>query len=469
MNIKKAAMINMMFKYSTVFIQLLINSILARIISPDEFGIIAILTVFINFFSILSDMGIGSAVIQYKQLNNRDYSNIYSFTVYLAALLSIIFCGLSFVIAWIYEDSVYVFLCMILSLSIFFNTLNMVPNALLLKQQKFKQIGIRTFTITFLCGVITIAFAYIGFSYYALVLNSVLTAFLIYVWNKNSVKLTFKLRIEWESIRLIRKFSTYQFCFGLINYFSRNLDNLLIGLKMSKIELGYYDRAYKLMTYPITMLPSVINPVLHPILSNYQNNVSYISKQYIKLINILSFISIPVTVLCVFASSEIVTILYGNQWDRAVPIFQALSLSIYFQINNSITGSIYQSLGKTNLLMKTGIINTIISIIAIIIGIITGNTIMLGVLVSIAYILHFFITNYILFRFGFRLRYQNFITEIYKNLLILFLLFAFTFIIPFGSKNVFISVVLKSFWVIAIYGILLLVSGNYKKIINSWR
>lgn len=469
MNIKKAAMINMIFKYSTVFIQLLINSILARIISPDEFGVMAILTVFINFFSILSDMGIGSAVIQYKQLSHEDYNNIYTFTMYLAVLLGVLFCGLSFVIAWIYQDNVYVFLCMILSLSIFFNTLNMVPNALLLKKQKFRQVGFRLFTVTLMCGVITIALSYFGFSYYALVLNSVLTAFLIYIWNKRYVKLTFKKKIEWDSIRLIRKFSAYQFCFGLINYFSRNLDNLLIGLKMSKIDLGYYDRAYKLMTYPITMLPSVINPVLHPILSNYQEDVCYISKQYMKLVNLLSAISIPVTVFCVIGSAEIVTILYGNQWEIAIPIFQALSISIYFQINNSITGAIYQSLGKTNLLMKTGMINTTISIVAILVGIISSDIIFLGVLVSIAYIMHFFVTNYILFNYAFHLKYHNFIKGIYLNLIILVLLFVLSWIFPFNFENIFISFIIKCFWVITIYGILLVISGNHRKIIKSWR
>jgi len=107
-SIKKAVIINMVSKYSTVIIQLIINAILSRLLLPEEFGVVAVITVFINFFNILSDMGIGAAIIQNKELDDNDNQNIFSFTFYIGIALGIIFIFMSFIIAWIYEDKRYI-------------------------------------------------------------------------------------------------------------------------------------------------------------------------------------------------------------------------------------------------------------------------------------------------------------------------------------------------------------------------
>ena len=228
-SIKKAALINFVSKYSNIIIQLLINSILARLLSPEEYGVVAVITVFISFFTIIADMGIGPAIIQDKTLKKRELSDIFIFTFITGIIISIGFIIFSIPISIFYNNKIYINLGSILSISIFFNVLNIVPNAMLLKEKQFRLIGIRTIVISIVSGFITIILALRGLSYYSLVINSVLIALLTFIVNIFYVKLKIYFKFNINSIKKIREFSIYQFAFNFINYFSRNLDNLTIG------------------------------------------------------------------------------------------------------------------------------------------------------------------------------------------------------------------------------------------------
>ena len=129
---------NAVAKYSSVIVQLGVTAILARLITPEEFGIVAIATVLITFFSIFSDMGLGSAIIQRQDLTNKDYSSIYSFSVYLSMLLGLLFFIASYPIASYYKNNELELICQLLSLNLLFSTLNLVPNALISKARRFK-------------------------------------------------------------------------------------------------------------------------------------------------------------------------------------------------------------------------------------------------------------------------------------------------------------------------------------------
>lgn len=107
-NIKKATIINFFSKYSNIFIQLLLNSILARLLTPDDYGIVAIITVFISFFTVIADMGIGPAIIQHKDLSKKQISDIFIFTVFVGLLVSIGFILFSYPLAMFYDNRVYI-------------------------------------------------------------------------------------------------------------------------------------------------------------------------------------------------------------------------------------------------------------------------------------------------------------------------------------------------------------------------
>ena len=464
MNLRKATLINFVGKYSNVIIQLIINSILARLLSPEDFGIVAILTVFTNFFTVLSDMGISTGIIQRKDLNDEDNNTIFSFTVYLGIILSIIFCCLSVPISILYENRKLLFLCIFLSPSILFNTLNMVPNAILLKKQLFAAIAIRTIFINIIVGIITVILAFVGLKYYALIINSILISFFTFIFTFIKTQLKFKIRFSKSALYKIKDLSSYQFAFSFVNYFSRNLDNMLTGKFFGETVLGYYDKAYKLMTYPNTMLTGVISSALHPILSEYQSFPNLIYQKYVQILNGILSVGTPISVICFVCAKEIIVILYGSQWSDSIIILQLLSLSVLVQLCMSTSGAIFQSLGNTKLLFKTGLLNSLVLVRCMGISLIFKNVVYLGLFVSIGYNLTFFFTYFSLVKFGFKKSILSFFKSIGYYFGVYFLLLIVSmFLINYEPYNIFFNMILKCIIIIFLYALLLFLNKNIRK------
>ena len=255
-------------KYSGIIVSLVVAGILARLIEPEEFGIVAIATVIISFFSIFSDLGIAPAIIQNKELSQKDLSNIFTFTIWLGISISILFFLCSWPISHFYKNGTLLTICQLLSLNLFFASANIVPNALLFKEKEFKFIAYRSLTIQISGGVMAITAAILGAGLYALIINPILSSILLFIISFR--KKPQELAQTWgiQSMKKILSFSAYQFMFNVINYFSRNLDKLLIGKYMDMVALGYYEKSYRLMMLPLQNITHVISPVMHPIFEN---------------------------------------------------------------------------------------------------------------------------------------------------------------------------------------------------------
>ena len=279
-SIKKAGIINAVSRYTTVLLNLVFTSILARLLSPSDYGIVAVTSVFTNFFVILADMGIGTGIIQNKTLSKEEVNHIFGLTIYLGIFLTVVCALFGYPLSLFYKNELYIGICIILSLSLTFSTFNMVPNALLMKDKQFVKVAIRNIVVPIVTNIVAIILAFLGFKYYALVIQSVFLSFLTFTWNYYSahkdydLKVAFK--IDFTGFNKIRNYSGFQFVFSLVNYFSRNLDNLLVSKVFNEAVLGIYDKAYRLMLYPLSMLTGVITPVLHPILSEHQDDFEYI-------------------------------------------------------------------------------------------------------------------------------------------------------------------------------------------------
>ncbi|MEY8612039.1 lipopolysaccharide biosynthesis protein [Parabacteroides segnis] len=356
-------------KYSGIIVSLVVAGILARLIDPEDFGVVAIATVIISFFNIFSDLGIAPAIIQNKTLLKKDFSNIFTFTLWLGISIAILFFLCSWPISHFYKNNTLLTICQLLSLNLFFASANIVPNALLYKKKEFKFIAYRSLTIQIIGGSMAIIAALMGAGLYALVINPILSSILLFIisFRKNPQKLSRTWGIQ--SMKKIFSFSAYQFMFNVINYFSRNLDKLLIGKYMDMVALGYYEKSYRLMMLPLQNITHVISPVMHPIFSDFQNDLTKLSISYNKVIRFLAFIGFPLSVLLCSCSKEIILIIFGEQWMPSVPVFQILSISVGIQIILSTSGSIFQAANDTRSLFICGLFSTLLNIIGILTGI----------------------------------------------------------------------------------------------------
>ncbi len=361
-------------KYSGIIISLVVAGILARLIAPEEFGIVAIATVIISFFGIFSDLGIAPAIIQNKDLTGKDLNRIFSFTLWLGIMISILFFLCSWPISFFYKQKTLLTICQLLSINLFFASANIVPNALLFKNKEFKFIAYRSLTIQFIGGSIAISAAIAGAGLYALVINPIFSSILLFIisYRKNPQKLQYTFGLD--SVQKIFSFSAYQFLFNVINYFSRNLDKLLIGKYMNMNALGYYEKSYRLMMLPLQNITHVISPVMHPIFSGFQDDLHKLADSYEKVIHILAFIGLPLSALLWFSAREITLILFGDQWMPSVPVFQILSISVGIQIILSTSGSIFQAANDTKSLFICGVFSTLLNVSGIVIGIFVFKT-----------------------------------------------------------------------------------------------
>lgn len=418
-SIKNAVYLNAAARYSTLVLRLLFNAALARILVPEDFGVVAVAMVFTTFFSLLSDMGLGAGIIQNKELSRYDIGSIFAFSLRLGLVLMGAFALLSFPMAHFYGNQALVPVGMLLSIQLFFNTLNVVPNALLLKQKEFKKVALRILCACLTSGTVGIVLALLGLKYYALAVQAILDAMFIFGWNYFSTRPPMARKPSRASLEKIRSYSSYLFGFNLVNYFARNLDNLLIGKYMGAAQLGYYDKSYKLMLYPVNNLTHVITPVLHPILSEHQDDKAYIYEKYRQVVKVLSLLGAFITPFFWFASEEIIPILYGKQWLPAIPCLQWMALAMWAQMILSSAGTIFQSLGDTRRLLWSGSMNAVLVVVFIIAGLVEGSIVAVARNVAIAYNLQFVATFYILVHLSFGFRTREFLKGLSPDLCVM--------------------------------------------------
>lgn len=460
-SLKQATLINACSKYSVVFLNLIFSAVLARILTPDDFGVLAIVTVFVNFFTLFSDMGIGFAVVQNKTLTEEDTNRIFTFSVFLGIGLGLVFALFSPVLVWFYKNTAYYTVGPLLGLGLMLSTFNMVPNAQLMKQKRFVTVAVRTVLTCVIGYAAAVLIALRGGRYYSLVCQQLLTACFVLVWNLKTVRLKLDFHKIRASVDKIKRFSSYQFGFNFINYFSRNLDNLLCGYYFGEVQVGYYDKSYKLMRYPVNNLTNVITPAMQPILSDYQDDPAYIFEKYKAVVKFLGVIAVFISCLSFFASKEIILLYFGSQWEGAVLSFHYLSISLFFQIVGGISGSIFQSVNKTKEMFISGLIGSAITVAGIVAGISTGSIDGLALCYSISFILNFLKSQWFLSRFCFRERFWNLISMFSNDLYIAAAVCAALAVLP-RFESLWLSLIVKTGLASLVFLGMLIVTKEYK-------
>lgn len=389
-------------RYAGIAVQIFVTAILARLLSPTEFGIVAVCMVAIAFFDLFTDMGIGAAVVQRQDLEQEDHDHLFSFSIYFGFVLTVLFCLAAQPIAQWYGEESLAFYLQLLGLMLLFKTFNMLPNALLMKAKRFRFVAIRTLIIQIATGVIACIGAYLGWGVYALLVNPILSSIGTYIVNRRSVTLQFHLRVNFCPLRKVFSYSFYQFAFNLVNYFARNLDKILTGKYLSMQDLGFYEKSYRLVMLPMQNITGVVNPVIQPVLAEYQDDKEFLGEQLLRILRILNMVCFPISVVAFFCAKEIIILFFGDQWYAAIPCFQILCLSIGFQAANNITGSFYQVSNSTRQLFWVGALSAVENVVCFVVAVHFWGTVeSVAVAFSAAFVAAFLQTYFVLFHFIF--------------------------------------------------------------------
>lgn len=442
-------------KYSGLVISLVVMAILARLLSPNDFGTVAIATVFINFFSIFTNIGISSAIVQNKELTARDINHIYMVTLWIGVILSVLFFFSAEFIARYYQDNRLIIICQLLSISLFFSSAGTVPNTLFFKDKDFKFIAWRTFIIQITIGLLAVIAAWAGAGLYTLLIQPVLSSIAIYLISLKKYPQKFLYTWGIDSLRKIWSYSMYQFLFNVMSYFIRNLDKMLIGKYIGMAPLGYYEKSYRLMSLPIQNITYVITPVLHPILCDYQQEKDRLATINERMVRLLAFIGFPLGILLFFCGHELVLFVFGSQWEPSVPAFQILSLSVGFQIVMSSSGSYFQSSNDTRGLFICGLFTVFTTCAGFLICILFFRTLeAFAYSMLISYFLCFIQCYWQLYRYRFHRKqlhlYRQLVSPLIITLLIGGLLYAISPCLT--GCNIIINLCTKGFLTLLLWG-----------------
>ena len=454
-------------KYSGIIISLVVAGILARLLSPDDFGIVAIATVIISFFAIFTDMGLSPAIIQNKALTQDDLTNIYSFTFWTGIAVALLFFIASWPISAYYDSPILRTLCQLLSINLFFASVNIVPGALFYKNKEFKFIAIRSFVIQITAGTGAVIAALSGAGLYALLITPIVSSILIYIISFHRYPQHLRMTLGLSSIRKIFSYSVYQFLFNVICYFSRNLDKLLIGKHMGMSDLGYYEKSYRLMMLPLQNITQVVTPVMHPIFSDFQDDKMKLATSYERIIRFLAFIGLPLSVLLFFTAEEVTLIIFGNQWLPSVAVFRILALSVGIQIILSSSGSIFQAAGDTRSLFICGLFSSTLNVAGIVLGIFYFGTLtaIAGCIVT-TFTINFVQCYWQMYRVTFRQSAWPFIRQLISPLVISILIALVLIPMQYALEgmNIFVTIIAKGIVSFIIFGIYIQMTHEYDMI-----
>lgn len=442
-------------KYSGVIISLVVAGVLARLLSPDDFGVVAIATVIIAFFNLFTDMGVSPAIVQHKSLNKEELSDIFSFTVWTGIGISVLFFAASWLIADYYESDILRILCQLLSVNLFFASATIVPGALFYRNKEFKFIAIRSFIIQISGGTAAVTAALCGAGLYALIITPILSSILIFVISYRRYPQRLRFTLGLTVLRKIFSYSAYQFLFNVINYFSRNLDKLLIGKYMSMSDLGYYEKSYRLMMLPLQNITQVITPVMHPIFSDFQNDKVKLATSYERIIRFLSFIGLPLSVLLFFTAREVTLIIFGNQWLPSVPVFRILSLSVGIQIILSSSGSIFQAAGDTRSLFVCGLFSSTLNVAGMLLGIFYFGTLTaVASCIVVTFTVNFIQCYWQMYRVTFRKSIRPFVRQLISPLAVSCLMTLALIPMQYAMEemNIFVTIIAKGIISFIIFG-----------------
>ena len=374
-------------RYGNFLINLGVTAALARLISPAEFGVVALLQIFTGLFQIISNSGLAAAVVQNNSLTDEDTNAIYSFSVLFAGVVSLVIPLVGLGLMLYKQDMVYLKASVFMMATVYLISITSVPNAVLMRQLKFNILAYTQLLNIIVSGIVSVTLAFAGFGVFA-ILTGTLTATLT-----DFVLKFFITNIQWagihgKSIYKVKSFAINILSADIIKYLTSNIDNFIVSSMFGSVALANYAKSYQLIKYPQFMIGGVFSSVLVPVLRQKQDDLAYIHNFYTKVNEFVAWISFSVSGFMVVHANEIILFVFGRQWGTAVTPFTYLALAVGTQILISLLFPMFEVLGQTKIMVNLNIVNVFLSLSLMIVGLFTHSLSLFALTVAVGIILN---------------------------------------------------------------------------------
>lgn len=371
-NLKQKAASGMIWtamqKYSTMGILFISGIILARLLTPYDYGCIGMLNIFMVLANTFIDGGFASALIQKKRPSQVDYSTIFFWNMGMSAVMYAVLFFSAPAIARFYGIPQLSTVLRVQGIVLFINAFNLIQDNLLRKKINFKVISIVTIITSIISLTITIWMAYKGFGVWALVAQNIVSAsittivFWFYVkWRPTWV-------FSWASFKELFSFGFYMFLTSLLNKFSTQIQGLLIGKVYNPSTLGYYSKASSTEKLASHSISQVMTQVTYPLYAEVQDNKESMIGMIRRLSMTLAYITFPLMFILFLCAKPIFVLLYSERWVQSVPYFQVLCLAGLASCLMAVNTQPIAAIGKSKTMFVWTIIKRTIGICFVVVG-----------------------------------------------------------------------------------------------------
>lgn len=356
---------------SNIF-RLLGTVVMARLLTPEHFGLVGMVTALAAFAEMFKDLGLGTATIQQKEITHEQISTLFWVNAGIGAGFMLVFAGSALLISRFYADERLFWVCIAISSTFLFGGLTVQHQAVLRRQMHFSQLAFIQFFATAVSMVVGIVLAWKGFEYWSLVWKEVARAmvqtsgtWLYSGWRPG-------LPVQGAGVSNMLRMGSHVTGFNVLVFASKFLDQVLLGKFWGAEPVGLYKQAGQLLRMPVNLFIYPITYVMTPALSALQSEPQRYCSYFTRVVSFLSFIYVPLIIYVAVYSEGLVTLFLGEKWLASVPVLQVLALGAVVEPIAGVCGIVMISYGRTKDYFRLGVAQSIVQTIAIVIGVMWG-------------------------------------------------------------------------------------------------
>ncbi len=374
-------------------IQFIVGLILARILSPREFGLVGMLTIFIAISQAFIESGFTSALIRKKDCTQEDYSTIFYFNILSGIFFYLLLILFSGIISSFFNEPQLKILIIILGIGLILNSLSIVQRTILTKELNFKLQMKVSIVSSVGSGILAIVMAYYGFGVWSLIALTLsrfgLNSLFLWLWTQWVPSRVFSK----ASFKELFSFGSKLMISGLIDTVYRNVYNLVIGKYFSAIELGYYSMADQFQAMPSQNLSSVVGRVSYPVFSMIQEDSVKLKSAYRRVIKSTMLVTFVFVFGMIATAEPLISTLIGEKWISSVIYLQLLCFAGMIYPLHAINLNVLQLKGRSDLFLRVEIIKKLLVVPVVVIGVLMGIKVMIYGIIIIN-IISYFINSY---------------------------------------------------------------------------
>lgn len=346
-------------------VQFVLSIFLARLLSPDDFGVVAMASIFINWAEVFRDFGLGQSIVQKKDVSETQVSTIFYINVVMGCIIAVVFFIIAPLAAKFYDEDMIAWVIRIAGVTFIINSLNIVQNSLLIKKLNYKVGTVASFLASTISGAIGVLFAFLGFGIWSLLIQSVASSIIttLYIWSKS--KWHPQRKFNFSETKSMFNMGIGFMAQGFIDNVFTSLGSMFIGKIHNPAAVGLYSRGHDLAVMPETTILLPVSRPFFPIFAKQQDRVDELKITFFKSLHLLTYGMSYCCGILTIASVEIITILYGAKWSDSIPILTIVSVMLPFCPIWTITTSLWKGLGKIALVAKFTLLLQTLSLISI--------------------------------------------------------------------------------------------------------